>query len=293
LSLKDNHRNIPLCLKNCFSVTVSWGETKLIYVSKPQKVYVYIFNQSFHFLASIIVLGLALSSITYWSMAVNSNNNSISSIPTSYLVTAQADTDNFSNFNKLLNDKPSNIQQNDTSIVKAHGHFANNQIKDNIVTWIEGGMWNLDIAKMSNNSRAMTPNMTAEFTANFTMIKPDGSLSHNHIINNFKSDNVIFAGNDIVITGTSDIHSDNGIEYSQVPITVHLMGKKVLGLMIDVNKTGGHFSGDNEMFGTMISGFGLDNSTSVSNGTTINDDMIYDSNDSYSTNMNSMAHMTH
>jgi len=263
---------------------------------------VYIFNQSFHFLASIIVLGLALSSITYWSMNVNSNNNSISSVPTSYLVTAQADTDNFSNFNKLLNDKPSNIQQNDTSsIVKAQGHFANNQIKDNIVTWIEGGMWNLDIVKVSNNSRAMTPNMTAEFTSNFTMIKPDGSLSHNHIINKFKSDNVIFAGNDIVITGTSDIHSDNGIEYSQVPITVHLMGKKVLGLMIDVNKTGGHFSGDNEMFGTMISGIGLDNSTTtlVSNGSSsssiMNNGMTDESNDTSrtNTNMNSMDHMTH
>ena len=71
------------------------------------------------------------------------------------------------------------------------------------------------------------------------------------------------------------------------------MSKKVLGLMIDVNKTGGHFSGDNEMFGTMISGFSLDNSTSVSNGTTINDDMTYESNASYSTNMNSMAYMTH
>ena len=45
-----------------------------------------------------------------------------------------------------------------------------------------------------------------------------GSLSHNHIINKFKSDNVIFAGNDIVITGTSDIHSDNGIEYDYVQL---------------------------------------------------------------------------
>ena len=179
--------------------------------------------------------------------------------------------------------------------MKAHGHFANNQIKDNIVTWIEGGMWNLDIVKVSNNSRATTPNMTAEFTSNFTMIKPDGSLSHNHIINKFKSDNVIFAGNDIVITGTSDIHSDNGIEYSQVPITVHLMGKKVLGLMIDVNKTSGHFSGDNEMFGTMISGFGLDNSTFVSNGSTMNDGMTTKSNNNSSTNTdtNSMTHMIH
>ena len=202
-------------------------------MSKSQKVYVYIFNQSFHCLASIIVLGLALNSITYWSMDMNSNsnsnNNSISSILSLYLITAaQTDNDNSSNFNETSNHNSSSIQQNDTSIVKAYGHFANNQIKDNVVSWIEGGMWNLDILKVSNNNgKEMTPNMTAEFTANFTMIKPDGSLSHNHIINKFKSDNIIFVGNDIVITGTSDIHSDNGIEYSQVPITVHLMGKKV------------------------------------------------------------------
>jgi hypothetical protein len=57
------------------------------------------------------------------------------------------------------------------------------------------------------------------------------------------------------------------------------MSKKVLGLMIDVNKTGDHFSENNEMFGTMFSGFGLDNSTtSVSNGSSImNDDMTYES----------------
>ena len=257
----------------------------------------YISGHSYYFIATIFILGLAAGSIIYSSIDSDSNSSLIPSITQSYLVTAQTDTDNFSNFNKLLNHNSSSTQQNDTNIVKAYGHFANNQIKDNVVTWIQGGVWNLDIVNASNNSRAMTPNMTAEFTANFTMIKPDGSLSHNHIINNFKSDNVIFAGNDIVITGTSDIHSDSGIEYSQVPITVHLMGKKVLGLMIDVNKTGGHFSGDNEMFGTMISGIGLDNSTtSVSNGSsTINDGMTMGSNNTSSTNtnMDSMAHMIH
>ena len=86
-------------------------------------------------------------------------------------------------------------------------------------------MWNLNIEEIKNGS-VTAPNMTSEFTVNFTMIKPDGSLSHNHIINKYKSDNVIFSGNDIVITGSSDTHSDNGIEYSQVAITVHLMGKK-------------------------------------------------------------------
>ena len=257
----------------------------------------YISSHSYYFIASIFVLGLAAGSIIYSSIASNSDSSFIPSITQSYLVTAQTDGDNPSKFNEMLNHNSSSTQQNDTSIVKAYGHFANNQIKDNVVTWIEGGMWNLNIEEIKNRS-VTAPNMTAEFTANFTMIKPDGSLSHNHIINKFKSDNVIFAGNDIVITGTSDIHSDNGIEYSQVPITVHLMGKRVLGLMIDVNKTGGHFSGDHEMFGTMISGFGLDNSTtSVSNdsSSTMNDGVATKSNNNSSTNtnMNSMAHMTH
>jgi hypothetical protein len=36
------------------------------------------------------------------------------------------------------------------------------------------------------------------------------------------------------------------------------MGNKVLGLTLDVGKTKGHFSSSNEMFGTLISGIGLD-----------------------------------
>lgn len=148
-------------------------------------------------------------------------------------------------------------EQNEPLLVLASGHFANNQMENGIVTWIQGGLWNLEI-KDSSNKNLKNPNMSATFSANFTMIKPDGSLSHNHVINNFTSNDVIFAGNDIVVTGISSIHSDNGTEYTQVPITIHLMGKKVLGLMIDVNKTKSHFSSSNEMFGTLISGIGLD-----------------------------------
>ena len=85
---------------------------------------------------------------------------------------------------------------------------------------------------MNNN------NYTADFSSNFTMIRPNGSLSHGHMISNFTSDNVILAENDIIVTGITDIYSNNNstLEYNQVPITVHLMGKKVLGLMIDVQK---------------------------------------------------------
>jgi hypothetical protein len=159
--------------------------------------------------------------------------------------------------------------KNNTTIVHASGHFANNQIKDGIVTWIQGGFWDLLINnstdnnnKGSKNNASEKPNMTAAFNANFTMIKPDGSLSHSHQINNFNSTNVIFAGNDIIVTGIANIHSNAGLEFKQVPMTVHLMGKKVLGLTINVNKTNGHFASSNEMFGTLISGIGLNKTRS-------------------------------
>lgn len=154
---------------------------------------------------------------------------------------------------------------NNTNKVEASGHFANNQISNGVVTWIQGGFWSFSVFKPETNLDQSGSNTSqGEFVANFTMIKPDGSLSHEHVIDNFRSNNVIFAGNDIVITGIADIHSSNNLEYSEVPITIHLMGKRVLGLMIDVNRTDGHFSSTNELFGTLISGIGLNQSKSES-----------------------------
>jgi len=220
----------------------------------------------------IFVLGLILNIPGFLSIGMNNHSDIglLSFLTNISYVNAQEISslisDNSSRLNEIIDNNNDDYTElrNDSSIVKAKGHFANNQIQDNVVTWIQGGLWNLDIKELENKSKN-TSNMTATFNANFTMIKPDGSLSHNHVIDNFLSENVIFAGNDVVITGISNIHTDNATEYSQVPITVHLMGKKVLGLMIDVNKTGGHFSGSNEMFGTLISGFGLESSITKSN----------------------------
>ena len=161
-------------------------------------------------------------------------------------------------------------EQNKSKIIKAFGHFANNQIKDGIITWIQGGFWELKIndtthSNSNNNSTQLINNhrsSKANFIANFTMIKPDGSLSHNHNIQNFVPDDIILTDKDIVVMGIADIYSDdNNNEYKNVPLTIHLMGKKVLGLTIDVGKTKGHFSSSNEMFGTLIGGIGLNKST--------------------------------
>jgi hypothetical protein len=160
------------------------------------------------------------------------------------------------------------LQQPNKVVVEASGHFANNQIENGTVTWIQGGLWHLEIYDNSTTSNPnnngttsiMNNNYTADFSSNFTMVRPNGSLSHEHMIRNFTSDNVILTENDIVVTGITDIYSNNNstLEYNQVPITVHLMGKKVLGLMIDVQKTERHFASSNELFGTLISGTGLE-----------------------------------
>jgi hypothetical protein len=156
-------------------------------------------------------------------------------------------------------------QQKPNKVIEASGHFANNQIENGTVSWIQGGLWHLDIYNSTtsnpyNETSSMNNIYTADFLANFTMIKPDGSLSHEHMIKNFTSDNVILTENDIIVTGITDIYTNNNstLEYNQVPITVHLMGKKVLGLMIDVKKTERHFASSNELFGTLISGTGLE-----------------------------------
>ena len=189
---------------------------------------------------------------------------------------ALAQSASFTNTSLIINNNSE--EQNKSKIIKAFGHFANNQIKDGIVTWIQGGFWELkinniitsDSSNVNNMNSLINDNSTsANFIANFTMIKPDGSLSHNHNIENFISEKVIVTDKDIVVMGTADIYSDdnNSKEYKDVPLTIHIMGKKVLGLTMDVSKTKGHFASPNEMFGTLISGVGLDTSSTTHEST--------------------------
>lgn len=152
-------------------------------------------------------------------------------------------------------------------VIQASGHFANNQIQNGSVTWIQGGLWDLAVENNTdinfpiskNASSSPPPSPEAAFSANFTMVKPDGSESHVHSINNFVSNNVIIGGGDMVITGIGNVYSDGILKFKQVPITVHLMGKQhVLGLIIDTVKTRNHFASTHEMFGTLIKGMGLE-----------------------------------
>lgn len=205
----------------------------------------------------------------------------------------------------IVNDNLEEEQQNNESkTIKAFGHFANNQIVDVIVTWIQGGYWNLTISNIINYNNLNDNNILinnnsdnnqADFIANFTMIKPDGSLSHTHNIENFISDKVILTDKDIVVIGIADISSDNDIisEHKNVPLTIHLMGKKVLGLTMDVSKTEGHFASPNEMFGTLISGIGLETSSAAIDNSTQKMMMHHDSATNNTIEKDTMTMMQH
>ncbi|MFL6380189.1 MAG: hypothetical protein ACJ72S_02725, partial [Nitrososphaeraceae archaeon] len=144
-------------------------------------------------------------------------------------------------------------------MIEASRHFANNQIENDSVSWIQGGLWHLAVYNSSLSSSNDSTAAKAIFSGNFTMVKPDGSQTHEHSVRDFRSNNVIIAGGDMIITGIGNMYENAELKYRQVPITVHLMGKEhVLGLIIDTVKTDRHFVSNHEMFGTLIKGTGLE-----------------------------------
>jgi hypothetical protein len=154
--------------------------------------------------------------------------------------------------------------QSQSKVIEASGHFANNQIENDSVSWIQGGLWHLVVYNSSSSTSSSSANGStnaakAVFSGNFTMVKPDGTETHEHSVNDFTSNNVIIAGGDMIITGIGNVYENAALKYRQVPITVHLMGKEhVLGLIIDAVRTDRHFVSNHEMFGTLISGTGLE-----------------------------------
>jgi hypothetical protein len=120
-------------------------------------------------------------------------------------------------------------RQSQPKAIEASGHFANNQIENDSVSWIQGGLWYLAVYNSSSSSSS--PNNTtgakAVFSGNFTMVKPDSSQTHEHSVSDFTSNNVIISGGDMIITGIGNIYENTELKYRGVPITVHLMGRNM------------------------------------------------------------------
>ena len=147
------------------------------------------------------------------------------------------------------------------TIKAAAGHFIDNQIKSDTISWVQNGTWKLELKSNNNtnNSKDKT-NLVAVFDANFTITKPYENSSYNLSIDNLSTDDVIRYNNDVVVMGISDIHSYREIEYIQVPVTVYLLNEKILHLKIDVNNSSDDNSNDDDnTYGTFIMGLGINN----------------------------------
>jgi hypothetical protein len=90
-------------------------------------------------------------------------------------------------YKSIVSSNSSNEQQQiqqppQSKVIEALGHFANNQIESDSVSWIQGGLWHL--AVYNSCSPSSIPNSStgakAIFSGNFTMVKPDGSQTHEH-----------------------------------------------------------------------------------------------------------------
>lgn len=183
---------------------------------------------------------------------------------------AQTDFDSNNNTSIIGNPIASNTsnirdvkQGFESDMIKAAGHFINNQIKSDTISWVQNGTWKLEVKSIDNNSNNNSKdktNLVADFDANFTIVKPYENSSYNLSIDNLSTANVIHYNNDIVVMGISNIHSDEEIEYNRVPVTVYLLNKKILHLTTDVNKSSDDNSNDNDIHGTFIMGVGISNS---------------------------------
>src|SRR5438093_11751603 len=113
------------------------------------------------FLASIVIIALLFIHVSFVSPFTNAYSQTLT-IPKDY----------------NNNDKHQQVK-----VIEATGHFANNQVENGSVTWIQGGLWHLVVYNSTNGGSSINGGNTnnaakANFTANFTMVKPDGSLSH-------------------------------------------------------------------------------------------------------------------
>jgi hypothetical protein len=135
-------------------------------------------------------------------------------------------------------------------IMEAYGRVANNQIQSNgSISWIQSGLWYLTISYNDTDN-----GKSAYFYTDFKMVRPDGSLLHEHFIKNFKSTEVLIEKGKIIVNGIADIYSGKSLDYKEIPIVVDLKDNTVLGLTIDVDKTQQHFASSTsyEILGVLI-----------------------------------------
>jgi len=123
--------------------------------------------------------------------------------------------------------------------------------------WILTGRWRISDSNDSNND-----NSSLKFTANITMVGPNGIGDHKHKLINFKLLNQSFSGSSAILKGTISFTTSGtdptGISTPilNLPITIKIENLRTMNIDIDKKLVKYHF-GESPIFGA-VSGTPID-----------------------------------
>jgi len=154
-------------------------------------------------------------------------------------------------YGAMMYDKGNNMSSNSTTMMTegmsmthraAVGQIANVQLDSNgEAAWIQSGIW---VMRASFGQNATEP-QSVSLIARFTMVQPDGTARHMHMIYGFKPTEFTAEQNNTihVIKGTATVTMRDG-PVSDVPLTIKVFSGSVIGLWIGPDKVDGHFGSD-------------------------------------------------
>jgi hypothetical protein len=114
-------------------------------------------------IAAILVIFVSVVVFTYCLYPVSAYSQTESS--SSSLLYKSIVSSNSSNEQQQIQQ-----QQSQSKVIEASGHFANNQIENDSVSWIQGGLWHLAVYNSSSSSTSN--NALLELKLSFQEILP-------------------------------------------------------------------------------------------------------------------------
>ncbi len=130
------------------------------------------------------------------------------------------------------------------------GQISNVQLDSSgMPDWIQSGIWVLRANMGQDNDL-----QSAQLIARFVMVMPDGSAMHVHKIYGFKPAEFMTEQNNTVhvLEGTATVTMRDG-PVADVPLTIKIFDKSVIGLWIGPDKVDGHF-GSAPIYGILSTG---------------------------------------
>jgi hypothetical protein len=130
------------------------------------------------------------------------------------------------------------------------GQISNVQLDSSgMPEWIQSGIWVLRANIGQENDL-----QSAQLIARFSMVMPDGTAMHVHKIYGFKPVEFMTEQNDTVhvLEGTATVTMRDG-PITDVPLSIKIFNKSVIGLWIGPDKVDGHFGSD-PIYGILSTG---------------------------------------